>query len=184
MSPIKRVNRQSQRRYYTYNQFLIRSWEPRDRAAASGIIAQVLAEYGLPWDEMDADQDVVKVEQFYQEMGGEFWVVEQEGKLVGTAGYYPISRGEMAVEIRKMYLLPAVRGKGLGRFLLRELERAIMQKNYQEVWIETASVLTEAIQLYEKQGYRPAKGVETARCDRVYRKVLQTGNRPDASPMV
>jgi putative acetyltransferase len=158
--------------YQTYNHFLIRSWEPRDRAPASTLIAQVLAEYGLPWDETDADQDVVKVEQFYQETGGEFWVVEREGKLVGTAGYYPISRGKNAVEIRKMYLLPEVRGKGLGRFLLEQLERAIAQRNYQEIWLETASVLTEAIQLYEKAGYKSAEGVETARCDRVYRKLL------------
>ena len=155
-----------------YNQFLIRSWEPRDRAIASSLIAQVLAEYGLSWDETDADQDVVQVEQFYQETGGEFWVVEQEEKLVGTAGYYPIFRGKNAVEIRKMYLLPEVRGQGLGRFLLRELEGAIAQQNYQEIWIETASVLTEAIQLYEKFGYQPAEGVETTRCDRVYRKLL------------
>jgi len=155
-----------------YNDFLIRSWEPRDRAPVSSLIAQVLAEYGLPWDETDADQDVVKVEQFYQETGGEFWVVERDGKRVGTAGYYPISRGKNAVEIRKMYLLPEVRGKGLGRFLLQELERAIAQRNYQEIWLETASVLTEAIQLYEKSGYQSAEGVETARCDRVYRKLL------------
>lgn len=105
----------------TYKNFLIRSWKPRDRAIASSLIATVLAEYGLPWDETDADQDVVKVEQFYQETGGEFWVVEKEEKLVGTAGYYPISRGKNAVEIRKMYLLPEVRGKGLGRFFIKEI---------------------------------------------------------------
>jgi putative acetyltransferase len=158
--------------YATYNHFRIRSWEPRDRAPASTLISQVLAEYGLPWDAADADQDVVEVEQFYQQTGGEFWVVEQDRTLVGTAGYYPISRGENAVEIRKMYLLPGVRGKGLGRFLLEELERAIAQRHYQEIWLETASVLTEAIQLYEKSGYQAAEGVETARCDRVYRKLL------------
>jgi len=71
-----------------------------------------------------------------------------------------------------MYLLPEVRGKGLGRFLLEQLERAIAQRNYREIWLETASVLTEAIQLYEKAGYQAAEGVATARCDRVYRKLL------------
>lgn len=158
--------------YETYKDFLIRSWEERDRAAAARVIAQVLAEYGLPWDESDADQDVLKVEQFYQQTGGEFWVVEQQGTVVGTAAYYPILRGKNAVEIRKMYLLPAVRGKGLGRFLLQRLEQAIISGQYQEIWIETASVLTEAVQLYEKSGYQPATGVETSRCDRVYIKQL------------
>jgi putative acetyltransferase len=32
--------------------------------------------------------------------------------------------------------------------------------------------LTEAVNLYERNGYIPASGVETARCDRVYVKQL------------
>jgi putative acetyltransferase len=89
---------------------------------------------------------------------------------VGTGGYYPISRGEKAVEIRKMYLLPTVRGLGLGKFLLQHLEQAIAARGFQQIWIETASVLVEAVKLYESSGYQPATGVETARCDHVYVK--------------
>ena len=156
-----------------YNDFLIRSWEKRDRAVVREIIDQILTEYGLTFDPKDADRDVVEVEQFYQETGGEFWVVEQEEKIVGTAAYYPISRGNKAVEIRKMYLLPIVRGQGLGTYLLRELERAIAAQGYEEIWLETATVLQEAVRLYENNGYQIATGVETARCDRVYIKQLR-----------
>ena len=155
-----------------YNDFLIRSWEKRDRAVVREIIDQILTEYGLTFDPKDADRDVVEVEQFYQETGGEFWVVEQEEKIVGTAGYYPISRGNKAVEIRKMYLLPIVRGQGLGTYLLRELERAIAAQGYEEIWLETATVLKEAVRLYENNGYQIATGVETLRCDRIYKKPL------------
>ena len=157
-----------------YNDFLIRSWEKRDRAVVKKIISQVLTEYGLTFDPKDADRDVVEIEQFYQATGGEFWVVEKGENVVATAGYYPISRGNKAVEIRKMYLLPSVRGKGLGRLLLQRLESAIAARNYQEIWLETATVLTEAVKLYERNGYQPATGVETARCDRVYIKRLSS----------
>jgi putative acetyltransferase len=68
--------------------------------------------------------------------------------------------------------LPSVRRQGLGRFLLQQLETAIAARHYQQIWIETASVLTEAVNLYERNGYIPASGVETARCDRVYVKQL------------
>ncbi len=153
-----------------YQNFAVRSWQPNDRTAAAGVIAQVLAEYGLGWEPEGADRDVLQVEEYYQ--GGEFWVVTLEGKVVGTAAYYPIDRSENAVEIRKMYLLPEVRDRGLGRFLLNALESVIIQKGFAEIWIETASVLKEAVILYEKSGYDPATGVETARCDRVYVKRL------------
>ena len=150
--------------------FLIRPWQPGDRQSAAQLIATVLAEYGLGWEADGADRDVIEVETYYRE--GEFWVVESEGKLVGTSAYYPVSRGDRAVEIRKMYLSPHVRGIGLGRFLLTKLEQRILDCGYQSIWIETASVLTAAVKLYERAGYQPATGVETERCDRVYVKQL------------
>lgn len=163
-----------------YREFLIRDWEPRDRTSAAQIIGSVLADYGLSWEPLGADRDVLEIEQFYQATGGEFWVIERSGRLVGTGAYYPILRGENAVEIRKMYFVPEVRGQGLGRFLLKELERAISDRGFTQIWIETASVLQEAVKLYETSGYRSATGVETERCDRVYVKHLQ---RADVYPL-
>ena len=155
-----------------YQDFLMRPWQPADRQAIAAVIGTVLAEYGLGWEPEQADRDVLEIEKYYLESGGEFWTVEQQGQIVGSGGYYPIERGHQAVEIRKMYLLPTSRGRGLGRFLLAELERSIKQKNFQEIWVETATVLAEAVQLYESSGYLPATGVETARCDQVYVKYL------------
>ncbi|MBD1842807.1 GNAT family N-acetyltransferase [Cyanobacteria bacterium FACHB-63] len=154
-----------------YQDFLIRAWQPSDRISAFNLIGSVLAEYGLTQEPEGADRDVLEVENFYQ--NGEFWAIERQGKLVGTGAYYPISRGQNAVEIRKMYLLPEVRGIGLGKFLLTELESAIAKKGFDQIWIETASVLKEAVQLYERNGYEPSTGVETLRCDRVYVKYLR-----------
>ena len=159
-----------------YRDFLIREWEERDRVLAAKIIGSVLADYGLSWEPLGADRDVLEVEQFYQATGGEFWVIEREGQLVGTGAYYPVARREHAVEIRKMYFVPEVRGQGLGRFLLEELERAIGDRGFHQIWIETASVLKEAVKLYESSGYQSATGVETERCDRVYVKHL---SRPE-----
>ena len=135
----------------------------------------MLAEYGLGWEVGDcgcSDRDAVEVEKYYWQSGGKFWVVERAGEIVGTGGYLPIDRGEKAVEIRKMYLLPAARGQGLGRYLLGKLEQAAAAKGFGEVWVETATVLAEAVKLYERNGYLPKSGVETERCDKVYSKAL------------
>ncbi len=159
--------------HLTYRDFLIRSWTPGDRQTAAQVIATVLAEYGLPWQPITADRDVLDIETAYHQSGGEFWVIEQAHQVMGTAAYYPIARGHRAVEIRKMYLLPPIRGQGLGKFLLHQLETAIAQRQFHEIWIETASQLTAAVKLYETAGYLPSVGVETDRCDRVYRKIIQ-----------
>jgi putative acetyltransferase len=154
----------------TVGKFLIRDWQPTDRQAAADVIATVLAEYGLGWEPDGADQDVLMVEEAYLQVGGVFWVVELAGEIVGTAAFYPIERGQNSVEIRKMYLRSSVRGEGLGRWLLTQLEATIDDRGYQEIWIETASVLKEAVTLYERSGYQPTIGVETLRCDRIYVK--------------
>ncbi|MEM1254872.1 MAG: GNAT family N-acetyltransferase [Cyanobacteria bacterium P01_H01_bin.21] len=156
----------------SFKSFVIRDWQPTDREAAAALIGQVLTDYGLGWEPEGADIDVVQVDQHYQD--GEFWVVEQAGTVVGTAAYYPIERGEQAVEIRKMYLLPVARGQGLGRFLLGQLEGAIAARGFKEIWLETATVLKTAVRMYESSGYLKATGVETTRCDKVYKKRLDS----------
>jgi putative acetyltransferase len=159
-----------------YGEFLIRDWQEGDRHSAARVIENVLQEYGLSWQPHEADADVLAIETAYWQAGGEFWVVEKGGKIVGTAAYYPIERGEKAVEIRKMYLMPLVRRKGLGKYLLQQLEKTIAARGFKEIWLETASVLQEAVYLYEKSDYQPTSGVETARCDRVYHKRLNNSN--------
>ncbi|MEB3160554.1 MAG: GNAT family N-acetyltransferase [Synechocystis sp.] len=156
----------------SYADFLIRDWQPGDRHSAANVIRAVLTEYGLPWQPDGADRDVIAVEEYYLQTGGTFWVIDHQGTLVGTSGYYPIQREANAVEIRKMYLLPTARRQGLGAFLLQHLETAIANQGFTAIWIETASILKEAVQLYESRGYCAATGVETDRCDRVYVKQL------------
>ena len=156
-----------------FRQYHIRSWQPSDRQAAGEVIATVLAEYGLGWEPQGSDQDALEVETHYWQTGGEFWVVLDGEAVVGTAGYYPAHRGDLAVEIRKMYLRPEARGQGLGRYLLRQIEEAIQRRGFRQIWVETASVLKEAVQLYETSGYQPTDGVETPRCDRIYQKTLE-----------
>lgn len=155
-----------------YQGFWIRDWRVEDRDTAYTVIQTALAEYGLRPEPEGTDRDARYVEQYYWQTGGEFWVVEREGILVGTGGYYPLQREVGMAEIRKMYLAKSARGQGLGKVLLRQLESAIATQGYTQIWIETASVLKEAVALYESFGYQPATGVETLRCDRVYRKAI------------
>lgn len=154
-----------------WQNFWIRDWQTGDRALAAAVVEQVLREYDLPWDLDGVDGELFEIEKCYWQRGGEFWVIESAGKIVGTAAYCPY-RGEGAVEIRKMYLLPEVRGQGLGKYLLKELEGAIAAKGFKQIWLETVSVLKEAVQLYESQGYQPSTGIETFRCDLIYVKNL------------
>lgn len=160
----------------TYQDFVIRSWQPSDRQAVAALVRVVLAEYGMGFEPDHTDRDAIHVESAYWQTGGEFWVVEKAGAIVGSGGFHPIDRGEHSAELRKMFLLREARGVGLGKFLLHHLEQAAFKQGVQQMWLETATVLKEAVQLYETNGYHPPTGEHAQgsvpRCDRLYVKTL------------
>ena len=57
-------------------------------------------------------------------------------------------------EIKRMWVAPHARGLGLGRRLLRDLERHARQAGVSTLRLETNQTLTEAIALYRRAGYR------------------------------
>jgi len=57
-------------------------------------------------------------------------------------------------ELKRMWVAPEMRGQGLGRRLLSELERQASEAGARVVRLETNRTLKEAIQLYRDSGYR------------------------------
>ena len=75
-----------------------------------------------------------------------------------------------------MYLLPEIRGRGIGRRLLEELISLAKERRFQVVTLETASVLRAAISLYRARGFVPIARQRPAirQCDQAY--ALQLAN--------
>lgn len=57
------------------------------------------------------------------------------------------------VEIKRMYVLPEYRGKGIGVAILKELELWATELNFSACILETGKKQPEAIRLYQKAGY-------------------------------
>jgi DNA-binding MarR family transcriptional regulator/GNAT superfamily N-acetyltransferase len=57
-------------------------------------------------------------------------------------------------ELKRMWVAPQVRGLGVGRRLLQELERHAREAGITVLHLETNRALTEAIALYRRSGYR------------------------------
>lgn len=73
-------------------------------------------------------------------------------------------------EIKRMFVLPEQRGKGIAAAILNELEDWAMASDYELCLLETAIKLEPAIALYKKMGYEITKnygqyiGVESSVC--------------------
>jgi putative acetyltransferase len=148
---------------------------PRLRPATNADLEQirdlvygVLTEYGLKPDPASTDADLSDIEQSYFARGGTFFVLEAEsGSIIGAYGLYRMDTG--TCELRKMYLRAEHRGQGLGKRLLDHALAQARELGFQKVVLETASVLKEAIALYESYGFRPYRPDHlSTRCDQAY----------------
>lgn len=62
-------------------------------------------------------------------------------------------RDAETAEIKRMYVRPLARGRGLARLVLGELESTAIRLGYRALVLETGSRQPEAIALYESDGY-------------------------------
>ncbi len=131
------------------------------------LVFGILAEYGLTPDREGIDQDLDDIEANYTNRGGIFEVIEDPaGKLMGTVGLFPID--ENRIELRKMYFRPEIRGRGLGKETLKRMADFARGNGYEQLILETASVLKEAIGLYNKFGFRVMTEKHSPRCDQAF----------------
>lgn len=61
---------------------------------------------------------------------------------------------EETVEIKRMFVLPGMRGRKLAARLLQELEGWAMEEGYQKAILETGIRQVEAVKLYTNAGYQ------------------------------
>jgi len=134
---------------------------------AQKIIFSVLHEYGLGGIDHHTDSDLKDIEKTYT--NGYFGLIKNDsGNPVGTFGLFPLN--EKSAEIRKMYLLPEARGKGIGKWMVNFLIEKAKELNFQKLELETASVLLEAMELYKKFGFKEVKSSNASpRCDRAFK---------------
>ena len=154
-----------------FGEFSLKLAESSQGLAMQSLICSVLIEYGLTPDLQGTDADVLNIEQYYRDEGGEFYAIYRGAEMCGTMGLKNLGNG--VCELRKMYLLPSVRGRGLGRFILQWAISEALRLGFKTMQLETASVLKEAIALYEQNGFSRACGApHVSRCDRIYSKKL------------
>jgi GNAT superfamily N-acetyltransferase len=115
------------------------------------------------------------VREGFDPPGGCFLLAVVDGSPVGCGGFRRL--GPTRAEIKRMYVDPAARGRGVGRRLLADLEARAEAVGYREVWLETGTEQPEAIALYVRSGYVPIPPYGEFEHDpgsRCYRRTLAT----------
>ncbi len=146
----------------------IRSATNQDKDRIVSLVTKALAEFGLKPEFENAESDLLDVEATYFQTGGFLKIVEDnQGRLLGTFGLFPIDRDRC--KLRKMYLAPHVRGIGLGKRMLDCAIASAQKLGFKTMILETMLVMKDAVRLYTRRGFKLIKKQpESPRCELVF----------------
>jgi GNAT superfamily N-acetyltransferase len=114
------------------------------------LIGALNAELDARYPEEGANHFRLDPEEVSDGRGG-FFVAYISGKPVGCGA---VRRIESAViEIKRMYVAPEARGRGVGRQVLRELEAEARRLGATRLVLETGPRQPEALALYSRAGF-------------------------------
>ncbi|HSJ11084.1 MAG TPA: GNAT family N-acetyltransferase [Gillisia sp.] len=138
------------------NSFKIREIEPRDNAEVATVIRKVLVEMGVPKvGTAYEDKSLDDMHSTYQNSGMKYFVVEEDGKLIGGCGIAPLTgTDENICELQKMYFLPEARGRGIGAEMMQICLDFAKAAGYKQCYLETLPYMEHARKLYARTGFR------------------------------
>ena len=111
-----------------------------------GLVADTLGEFDFELDpEFDADLDDPAV--VYAAM----WVAVEGDEVIGSVALRDLGAG--TVELKRMYLRPAARGRGLGKQLLALALEWSREHGFDRVRLDTSERMVAAQRLYEAHGF-------------------------------
>ncbi|MCB0480641.1 MAG: GNAT family N-acetyltransferase [Flavobacteriales bacterium] len=134
---------------------IIRAIEPRDNKTVAQIIVETLAEYGAKGDGFaSADPELKNMFAAYQLTNAAYFVIEDEGRILGCGGIGPLKNGDSATcELQKMYFRTELRGRGWGKKLIAHCLRLAKSYGYSKCYIETLPNMVAAQAVYKLAGF-------------------------------
>jgi ribosomal protein S18 acetylase RimI-like enzyme len=132
------------------------------------VAGKMASEYGVRIDDFDG-----LVERhhatFATEMAqllagrGRLLLARVGGQPAGVAALKPI--GQSSAEIKRVYVRPAARGRGIGRALLLQLIADARAEGCRSVRLETTDFMVEALNLYRSLGFVEVTAFEDSEMD-------------------
>jgi len=103
----------------------------------------------------DAQEGGADEIEHFRPPDGSFLLVTSARVPIGCGGIHRFD--ETTSEIKRMWIDPAWRGRGLGRRLLDALEGVARESGHRRIVLDTNESLIEAIAMYERAGYHPVE---------------------------
>ncbi|KAL2352683.1 acetyltransferase [Cryomyces antarcticus] len=110
---------------------------------------------GIDLSFQDFETEMAAMPGKYAYPGGELLLARNlEGMAVGCVGLRPIAPAGCC-EMKRLYIVPAGRGLGIGKALVKAVVEVAGSLGYREIRLDTLPSMVEAISLYTNAGFAP-----------------------------
>ncbi|MHC4042392.1 GNAT family N-acetyltransferase [Bradyrhizobium sp. 23AC] len=96
-------------------------------------------------------EEIDRLSDYYSSRNGGFWVAVDGDEIVGMFGLEAL--GEHAMELRRMYVAPAARRRGIARKMLAFAEQECRHRHRLQLQLSTSELQEDALALYRNAGY-------------------------------
>jgi len=98
-------------------------------------------------------EELARLPGHYAPPGGRLLLAEYEGQLAGCAALHEWEPG--ICEMKRLYLRPRFRGKGLGRVIAEKIIAEARDIGYKRMRLDTIEpIMKDAVEMYRKLGFR------------------------------
>jgi putative acetyltransferase len=134
---------------------LIREIQQKDNEQIAKVIRNVFHELNAPKvGTAYADPILDTLFEVYQSPRSVYYVVENEGKVVGGCGIASLENGDASVcELQKMYFAPEIRGTGCAEKIIEKCLEFAKNQGFEICYLETLSFMIAAQKLYKRIGF-------------------------------
>ncbi|ABP53746.1 GNAT family N-acetyltransferase [Salinispora tropica] len=122
-----------------------------DSPTAQRLIQAALADLGVRYGG-SGDETPVDATEF-EPPAGTFLIAHLDGEPVACGGWRSHGRSAETAELKRMYVAPHVRGRGVARAVLAAVERSAREQGRQRIVLECGDRQPEALALYRSSGY-------------------------------
>ena len=89
--------------------------------------------------------------------GSGVWLARDGETIVGCIALRPLDHRGTAGEVKRLYVRPSARGRGVAGLLLDALHEYARSAAYTTLYLDTKDDLTDAIRFYRRHGYQPCE---------------------------
>jgi N-acetylglutamate synthase-like GNAT family acetyltransferase len=132
---------------------LLQATTPREWDEAQRLVREYAGSLNVDLSFQNFDHELQHFTTEYAPPTGAFILAEDTGQYAACIGLRQFA--ERVGEIKRLYVVPAARGLGLGRLLVERIMVVAREASYSSLLLDTLPFMKEAQSLYVALGFKP-----------------------------